>query len=140
MSGALDGTRVSDLSHVLSAPYGTMILGDMGADVIKVENVSSGDALRSTSPRRHSLSAYYFCANRNKRCIAVDLKKPESKELVFRIAKSCDIFVENFRPDVTRRLGFGYDEVRRVRPDVIYGSLSAFGDIGPYTRLSHRIC
>lgn len=132
MSGALHGTRVLDFSHVLSAPYGTMLLGDMGADVIKVESVSSGDALRSTPPRRHSLSAYYFCANRNKRCISVDLKKPESKELIFRIARSCDIFVENFRPGVTQRLGYGYDEIKRVRPDVIYGSLSAFGDIGPY--------
>jgi crotonobetainyl-CoA:carnitine CoA-transferase CaiB-like acyl-CoA transferase len=132
MPNALDGIKVLDLSHVLSAPYGTMLLADMGADVLKVESIGSGDALRGTPPRKNTLSAYYFCANRNKRCLAVDLKKPEGKEIVYRIAKDCDIFVENFRPGVTERLGFGYEDIKKVRPDVIYASLSAFGDIGPY--------
>jgi crotonobetainyl-CoA:carnitine CoA-transferase CaiB-like acyl-CoA transferase len=132
MSGALQGIRVLDFSHVLSAPYGTMLLGDMGADIIKIENVGGGDALRSTPPRKNTLSAYYFCANRNKRCISVDLKKPEAKGLIFRLAKDSDVFVENFRPGVMERLGFGYEAIKKVRPDVIYGSLSAFGDIGPY--------
>ena len=132
MSGALHGIRVLDFSHVLGAPYGTMLLGDMGADVIKIESIGGGDALRNTPPRKNTLSAYYFCGNRNKRCISVDLKKPGAKELIFRLAKDCDVFVENFRPGVTENLGFGYEDIKKVRPDVIYGSLSAFGDIGPY--------
>jgi len=132
VSGALQGIRVLDFSHVLGGPYGTMLLGDMGADIIKIESISGGDALRSTPPRKNTLSAYYFCGNRNKRCISLDLKKPAAKEVVLRLAKGCDVCVENFRPGVMESLGFGYEDIKRVRPDVIYGSLSAFGDIGPY--------
>ena len=128
----MQGIRVLDFSHVLAAPYGTMLLGDLGADVIKVESVDRGDALRSTPPLKDSLSAYYFCANRNKRCIAIDLKKPAAKELIFRLAKGCDVFAENFRPKVMDCLGLGYEDIKKIRPDVIYASLSAFGDIGPY--------
>jgi crotonobetainyl-CoA:carnitine CoA-transferase CaiB-like acyl-CoA transferase len=109
-----------------------MLLGDMGADIIKIENIGGGDPLRSTPPRKEGLSAYYFCGNRNKRCLALDLKKPAAKEVVFRLAKGCDVFVENFRPGVMEKLGFGYEDLKKIKPDIIYGSLSAFGDIGPY--------
>ena len=131
MEGALHGVRVLDFSHVLSAPYGTMLLGDMGADVIRIESLS-GDNLRETPPKKGGLSAYFSCANRNKRAMAVDLKKPAAKELMYRMVKDCDVLVENFRPGVMERLDLGYDRIKEIKPDIIYASLSAFGDTGPY--------
>jgi crotonobetainyl-CoA:carnitine CoA-transferase CaiB-like acyl-CoA transferase len=131
MEGALHGVRVLDFSHVLSAPYGTMLLGDMGAEIIRVESLG-GDSLRETPPKRNGLSAYFCCANRNKRALAVDLKKPGARQLIYRMAEDCDVLVENFRPGVMERLGLGYDRIKEVRPDIIYASLSAFGDLGPY--------
>jgi len=132
LKGPLDGVKVLDFSHVLSAPYGTMILGDMGADVIKVEKVGGGDSLRHTPPLRDGQSAYFSCSNRNKRCLALDLKRPEGVEVARRLVRQCDVMVENFRPGVMDRLGLGYEAVREIRPDIIYASLSAFGETGPY--------
>ena len=132
VKGPLDGLKVLDFSHVLSAPYGTMILGDMGADIIKIEKVGTGDSLRHTPPLKEGQSAYYFCTNRNKRCMALDLKKPEGVAVAWRLIKECDVMVENFRPGVMDRLGLGYEAVKEIRPDIIYASLSAFGETGPY--------
>jgi crotonobetainyl-CoA:carnitine CoA-transferase CaiB-like acyl-CoA transferase len=131
MEGALHGVRVLDFSHVLSAPYGTMLLGDMGADIIRIEALS-GDNLRETPPKKNGLSAYFCCANRNKRALAVDLKKAAAKQLMYRMVKDCDVLVENFRPGVMERLDLGYERIKEIKPDIIYASLSAFGDIGPY--------
>ncbi len=129
---ALEGIRVLDFSHVLCAPYGTMMLGDLGAEIIKIEKKGSGDSLRKTPPLKNGESAYFFCSNRNKKCLALDLKKKGSKEIIHRIVKNSDIFVENFRPGVMDRLGLGYEDIKKMKPDIIYASLSAFGDVGPY--------
>lgn len=130
--GPLSGIKVLDFSHVLSAPYGTMMLGDLGAEVVKVERPVTGDSLRKSHPQKNGESAYYFCSNRNKKCIVVNIKKPEGVALIKRLLGNFDVFVENFRPGVMDRLGLGYTEVKAIKPDIIYASLTAFGDLGPY--------
>jgi len=131
-NGPLKGIKVLDFTHVLSGPYGTMLLGDLGADIIKIEKKGSGDSLRNTPPLKNGQSAYFFCSNRNKRCLELDLKKEGAKELIYRLVKECDVFAENFRPGVMDRLGFGYEKIKAIKPNIIYASLSAFGDMGPY--------
>lgn len=130
--GPLHGIRILDFAHVLSAPYATMLLGDLGAEVIKVEKPGMGDSLRNSPPLQNGESSYYFCANRNKKCIAVDLKHPQGLELIKSMIGECDVVVENFRPGVMDRLGLGYEAAKSIRPDIIYASLNAFGDHGPY--------
>ena len=130
--GPLAGVKVLDFTHVLSGSYGTMLLGDLGADILKVERKGEGDALRNTPPLKNGQSAYFFCTNRNKRCLSLDLKKEGAIELVNRLVKGCDVFAENFRPGVMDRLGLGYEDIQKARPDIIYASLSAFGEKGPY--------
>lgn len=132
MKGPLDGVKVLDFTHVLAGSYGTMVLGDLGAEIIKIEKYGSGDPLRNTPPLKNGQSAYFFCSNRNKRGMALDLKKREGIELAKRLVKGCDVFSENFRPGVMDRLGLGYEDIKAVKPDIIYASLSAFGEIGPY--------
>ena len=131
-NGSLRGIKVLDFTHVLSGPYATMLLGDMGADIIKIEKKGSGDPLRSTPPLINEQSAYYFCSNRNKKCLELDIKKVGAKALVYRMVEQCDVFAENFRPGVMDRLGFDYETIKNIKPDIIYASLSAFGDLGPY--------
>ena len=130
--GPLNRIKILDFAHVLSAPYTTMLLGDLGAEVLKVEKPGMGDGLRNSPPLQNGESSYYFCANRNKKCIAVDLKRPEGVELIKKMMGEFDVVVENFRPGVMDRLGLGYEAAKKIRPDVIYASLNAFGDIGPY--------
>lgn len=131
-SGPLDGIRVLDFSHILSAPYGTMLVADLGAEVVRVERPGGGDALRKSPPHQEGESGYYFCANRNKKSIIVDIKTEEGVALIKRLVKDFDVFVENFRPGVMDRLGLGYEAIKAIRPDIVYASLSAFGDVGPY--------
>jgi CoA:oxalate CoA-transferase len=128
--GPLSGVKVMDFTHVLSGTYTTMILGDLGAEIIKVER-REGDSLRETPPLNEGQSAYFFCSNRNKRGISIDLKKEKARQVVYKMVEECDVFVENFRPGVMDRLGLGYDKIRSIKEDIIYGSLSAFGEIGP---------
>ena len=131
--GPLSGIRVLDFTHVLSGPYGSALLGDLGADIIKVES-PSGDVTRlSGPPFQNGESAYFLCVNRNKRSISIDLKKPEAKDIIVRMVKKCDVFIENLRPGVMDRLGFGYDDMIKIKPDLIYSSLTAFGKTGPYS-------
>jgi crotonobetainyl-CoA:carnitine CoA-transferase CaiB-like acyl-CoA transferase len=131
-SGPLNGIRVLDFTHVLSGPFGSALLGDLGADIIKVES-PAGDITRMMGPPfQNEESAYFFCVNRNKRSISLDLKKPQAKEIIFRMVKECDVFMENFRPGVMDRLGFGYEEMIKIKSDLIYSSLTAFSKTGPY--------
>jgi len=130
--GPLEGIKILDFTHVLAGSYGTMILGDLGAEILKVEKIGTGDPLRSTPPLQKGESAYFFCSNRNKKCLAVDLKKKEGVDIVRRLVKKYDVFAENFRPGIMDRLGLGYEEIKKIRPDIIYASLSAFGETGPY--------
>ena len=134
MSLPLSGVTVLDLSRVLAGPYCTMVLGDLGADVIKVERLPGGDDSRRMGPFLGGESYCFAQVNRNKRGVALDLKKPDGRKALLRIAARSDIVVENFRPGTTRRLGCDYDAVRAVSPDVIYCSVSGFGQSGPYAR------
>src|SRR2546430_4655902 len=131
-TGALDGLRVLDLSNQLSGPYCAMLLGDLGADVIKVEHPVGGDNARQGAPHINGESAPFMTVNRNKRSITVDLKAPDGLAIVRRLAARADVVLENWRPGTAARLGLGYDDVRRLNPRVIYCSISGFGQTGPY--------
>ena len=128
----LDGVRVLDLSRVIAGPYCATLLGDLGADVIKLERPGRGDDLRSW--RGSGMSAAFAAINRNKRGIAVELQHPEGVRIAFALAQRADVVVENFLPGVAERLGLGYAAVRSVNPGVVYASVTGFGQTGPYAR------
>ena len=134
MSLPLENVRVLDLTNVMAGPYCTMVLGDMGADVIKVENFPEGDASRRFDPKINDESYCYAVLNRNKKSLALALKEPKGREIFARLAERADIVVENFRPGVVAKLGIDYEAVRRFNPEVIYASMSGFGQTGPYGR------
>ena len=129
MSRSLEGMTVLDLSHALSGPFGTMLLAELGADVIKVEP-PGGDHFRPSNG-----GATFAVVNRNKRGIAMDLKHPDSAQVMERLIDRADILVENFTPGTAARLGYGYDTVRARNPGIIYASISGFGQDGPYRDL-----
>lgn len=131
MALPLQDLRVLDLSRLMAAPFATMMLGDMGADVTKLEP-PDGDELRGLGPKLGGESALFLAINRNKRSIALDLNRPEGREVYFRLAKEADVIVENFMPAMKERWGIGYSETASRNPAVIYCSLSAFGQTGPY--------
>ncbi|MEV5961240.1 CoA transferase [Kribbella sp. NPDC051952] len=133
-AGALDGLRVLDLTQVMAGPFCTMLLADLGADVIKIENPSSGDQTRrSWGYAVHGEDSRAFLAlNRNKRSVCLDLKEPGHLASFLRLVESADIVVENFRPGVTKRLGVDYDTLAARNPRLIYASVSGFGQTGPY--------
>jgi crotonobetainyl-CoA:carnitine CoA-transferase CaiB-like acyl-CoA transferase len=128
----LDGLRVVDLTRVLSGPYCTMQLGDMGAEVIKVEQPGKGDDTRAFAPPyQGDQAAYFLSINRNKKSITLDMKREAGKEVLWRLIERSDILVENFRPGAMDRLGFGYEAIRKRRPAMVYASISGFGASGP---------
>lgn len=130
--GPLAGLRVIDLTRVLSGPFCTMTLGDMGAEVIKVEHPTGGDDTRSFAPPyQGDQSAYFLSVNRNKKSLTLNLKDDAAKEVLWQLIDTADIIVENFRPGAAKRLGFGYDDVAARRPEMIYATISGFGDTGP---------
>jgi formyl-CoA transferase len=130
--GALKGLRVVDMTRVLAGPFCAMFLADMGAEVIKVEAPGKGDDARGYPPFLRGASAYFTNLNRNKQSIVLNLKKPEAKEILMDLLKKSDILLENFKPGTMEKLGFGYDRVREVNPQIIYASISGFGQYGPY--------
>jgi formyl-CoA transferase len=131
----LTGIRVLDLSRVLAGPYCTMVLGDLGADVIKVES-PGGDETRGWGPPfAAGESAYYLCVNRNKRSIVVDFKTDEGHNIIRKLVKRSDVLVENFRPGTLSRFGLGYEYVSEINPKLIYCSITGFGQTGP---LQHK--
>ncbi len=132
MTGPLSGIKIVDVSTVISGPHATMLLADQGADVIKVENPEGGDHTREHPNRRGGLAASYLNNNRNKRSVALNLKHPRGVEALIRLAAGADVFVQNFRPGVAERLGIGEGSVRAAAPDIIYVSISGFGESGPY--------
>jgi crotonobetainyl-CoA:carnitine CoA-transferase CaiB-like acyl-CoA transferase len=136
VKGPLEGIRVLDLTRVLAGPFATQLLADMGADVIKVEQPGEGDVTRQMPPIRDGESHYFLSINRNKRGIAVDLKHPAGRDVVLDLARRCDVWMDNFRPGVVERLGLDYAAVSGVRPDIVYCSISAFGQTGPYRHRS----
>jgi crotonobetainyl-CoA:carnitine CoA-transferase CaiB-like acyl-CoA transferase len=131
--GPLDGIRVIDVTTVLLGPYGTQILGDMGADVIKVEAPPTGDIARNMGAVRHAgMGGIYLNANRNKRSVALDLKREDAKDVLRRLVATADVFVHNMRPEAIDRLGFGYAAVSVLKPDIVYVGAYGFGQGGPY--------
>jgi len=132
MALPLQGLRVLDLTNVLAGPYCSMVLGDMGADVIKVENTDKGDTSRNFEPQVNGESYCFAVLNRNKKSLALDLKAPEGKQIALDLATRADIVLENFRPGVVKRMGLDYESIRAVNPAVIYASMSGFGQTGPY--------
>jgi formyl-CoA transferase len=130
--GALEGVRVLDLTRALAGPYCTMILGDHGADVVKVELPGRGDETREWMPPQvNGVSAYYLSINRNKRSVTLDLKHPEGKRVLERLAETADVVVENFAPGTLARLGFPDDRLRALNPRAVVCHISGFGQDGP---------
>lgn len=134
MPGPLDGIRVVDLTSMVSGPLATMMLGDQGADVVKVEAPGGGDHTRGAANRRGGMSASFLHNNRNKRSVVLDLKSDAGRAALLRVAAGADVFVQNFRPGVVERLGVGEEAIRAVAPKIVYVSLSGFGEVGPYAQ------
>ena len=132
MPGPLHGYRIVDLTSMISGPLATMILADQGADVIKVENPDGGDHTRASNNQRNGFSASFLNNNRNKRSLALDLKDPAAREALLRLIATADVFVQNFRPGVAERMGFGENALRAIAPNLIYVSISGFGETGPF--------
>ncbi|MDP8238316.1 MAG: CaiB/BaiF CoA-transferase family protein [Candidatus Hatepunaea meridiana] len=129
----LTGIRVLDLSRILAGPHCTMLLGDLGADVIKVERPGAGDDTRTWGPPfAGGEAAYYLCCNRNKKSITIDLKNAKGVELIKELVKTSDVFLENFTPGLTKSLGLDYETLKAINPRLIYCSITAYGQDGPY--------
>ncbi|OLL29198.1 CoA transferase [Burkholderia sp. SRS-W-2-2016] len=132
-TGPLSGYRILDLTVMTAGPVGTVLLADLGADVIKVEEPRAGDLSRNLGNQFvGGESVQFLSQNRNKRSIRLDLKSPKGRDAFLRMAEHADVVVENFRPGTVERLGIGYDAVKAVNPKIVYASVSAFGQSGPY--------
>ncbi|MEM1360420.1 MAG: CaiB/BaiF CoA-transferase family protein [Pseudomonadota bacterium] len=133
---ALSDFTILDFSHLLQGPFATQLLGDLGANVIKIERPGTGDLFRSLTFRNKwvggSESPNFLAWNRNKRSLALNLKSPEARDAIMKLAKSADVVVQNFRPGVMDRLGYGYEDFRAVNPRIVYCSGSGYGEDGPY--------
>jgi crotonobetainyl-CoA:carnitine CoA-transferase CaiB-like acyl-CoA transferase len=135
MARALDGIRIIDFSKALAGPYCTMLLADMGAEVIKVEMPGSGDDSRGWGPPFiEGEAAYFLSVNRNKKSITLNLKDPKAKEIALKIIEKADIVLESNRPGVMTKLGLDYETVKKINPGIIYCSISGFGQTGPYSK------
>ena len=131
MPGPLEGITILDLTWVLSGPYGSMILSDLGAEVIKVERPPYGDIARTTGPMINGESGYFFSINRGKKSIAIDLANDEGKELFLKLVEQVDVVAENFTPGTMDGLGLGYEALRKRNPRLVYAATSGFGQTGP---------
>lgn len=132
MSGPLAGYRIIDVTQMLSGPMATMMLGDQGADVIKIEPPGIGDLTRALGGKSRGLSPFFSTLNRNKRSVVLNLKDEKGVELLKELVAGADVFVQNFRPGAAERMGVGEKVLREVKPDLIYVSISGFGEKGPY--------
>ena len=133
MPGPLDGYRIVDLTTMISGPMATCLLGDQGADVIKVEAPGVGDLVRRLGVPRNGITATFATTNRNKRSIVLDLKNaPDDRAAFFALVETADVVVQNFRPGVVDRMGIGFEQLRAIKPELIYVSISGFGESGPY--------
>ncbi|NBJ17065.1 MAG: CoA transferase [Dehalobacter sp. 4CP] len=130
----LEGIRVLDLSRVLAGPYCTMLLADMGAEIVKIERPGEGDDARAFSPFIGEESAYFMSINRGKKSVVLDFKKEEDMKIFWELIKESDIIVENFRPGTMEKLGMGYEDIKLANPKIIYAGISGFGHTGPYSK------
>ena len=131
--GPLEGIKIIDLTSMVSGPMGAMILADQGAEVIKVEPVA-GDQLRHMAAPHNGVNPAFFSCNRGKKSLAIDLKSKEGKEILLKLIKESDVLMQNFRPGTTDRMGFGYEDMKKLNPSLIYLSISGFGNKGPYAQ------
>ena len=133
MSGALTHIKVLDLSRVLAGPFCTMILGDLGAEVIKVEAPGGSDETRKWGPPfQNGVSAYYLTANRNKKSITANLKTEEGIKIIKELVKESDVVIHNFKTGTMEKFGLGYEELKEINPQIVYCSITGFGETGPY--------
>src|SRR3954471_6676111 len=131
MSGALSGFTIVDLTQGLCGPFGSMRLGDAGAEVIKIEPLSGDSARGMGPPFIGNESAVYLSLNRNKKSLALDLQKPEGQDIVRRLGAQADVFLEDLGPGEAEKLGLGYEDLQKLNPKLVYCSISAFGEAGP---------
>ena len=131
-AGALKGLKVLDLTRVLAGPFCTMLLGDMGAEIIKIEEPGKGDDTRGYPPFLDGHSAYFANLNRNKQSITLDLKNPQAKETFMQLVEAVDVVIENYKPGTMEKLGLSYEKARERNPRIVYASISGFGQYGPY--------
>ncbi|HIL11047.1 MAG TPA: CoA transferase, partial [Candidatus Latescibacteria bacterium] len=134
MDSLLEGVRILDLTRVLAGPYASMVLADLGAEVIKVELPGSGDESRGFGPFQNGESAYFTSVNRGKKSVTIDLRQERGRDLALGLAETCDVLVENFRPGSMDRFGLGYETVHAKYPQLVYASISGFGQTGPYAQ------
>jgi crotonobetainyl-CoA:carnitine CoA-transferase CaiB-like acyl-CoA transferase len=134
MALPLEGVKVVDLTNVLAGPFCTMTMSDMGAEVLKVENFPEGDLSRRLSPKINDESYCFAMVNRNKRSIGLDLKSARGKEVFMKLAAGADVILENMRPDAKFHMGVDYESVKKINPQIIYASISGFGQTGPYAK------
>jgi len=132
LADALSGIRVLDLSRLLPGPFLTMVLADMGADVVKVEDPRIGDYLRAIPPAKGGMSGRFLAVNRGKRSLALDLKSAAGRDAFVKMAAKADVVVESFRPGVMAKLGVGYDVLAAANPKIVVCSISGYGQTGPY--------
>jgi crotonobetainyl-CoA:carnitine CoA-transferase CaiB-like acyl-CoA transferase len=136
----LSGIKILDLTRVLAGPLSAQMLGDLGADVIKIERPGTGDDARAFGPpylndpegKANNNNSFYLCANRNKRSVTVNIARPEGQAIIRELAKDCDVFMENYKVGDLKRYGLDYEEIRKINPGVIYCSVTGFGQTGPY--------
>lgn len=131
---SLKNIKVLDFTRVLAGPYCTMLMADMGAEVIKIERPGTGDDTRGFGPFQNNESGYFMFLNRGKKSIQLDLKSPESINILKELVKESDVIVENFRPGVMKKLGLDYETVKELNPKIVYASISGFGQYGPYSQ------
>ena len=131
MAAALDNIKVVDLTRTLAGPFCTMLMGDMGAEVVKIEEPTGGDETRKWTPFVNGESTQFLTFNRNKRSLAVNLKEPEGLKIVLDLAAGADVMIESFRAGTLDRLGLGYDDIKKINPGVVYCSISGYGRTGP---------
>ena len=132
MPGPLEGYRIIDFTNVIAGPYATMILADQGADVIKIEAPQRPDHTRHAGNSHKGLRAAFLNNNRNKRSVVIDVKAEVGREVLKKLVTTADVFIQNFRPGVVERLGIGEPELRAIKSDLIYVSMSGWGEHGPF--------
>ena len=130
----LEDLKILDLSRVYAAPAGSMILGDLGADVIRIESPKGTDSMREWEPFVENESTYYFSANRNKRSVTINLKSEIGKSLFLKLVKNADVVLENFKTGTVDRLGIGYEQLKEINPNIIMCSVTGYGQTGPYCK------
>ena len=134
MALAYKGIRVIDFTQLEQGPSGTQVLADFGADVIKIERIDVGEIGRKAQPQVGGMSCHFLSLNRNKRSLSIDIRKPEGREIVYRLVRVADIVASNFRPKVMDRLGLGYEKLKEINPRIIWAAASGYGLSGPYEK------